>query len=119
MNTKAIVALLLVVGAAYPVSAATNELTPDQIKTTFADGKPFTAVSTSGEVFVLTFKPDGSALEVAKGKKKGTTGKWRVSDKGYCTKWSASGEHCYTIIKIGSKYAVRGSAGQLISTWTR
>ncbi len=119
MIARSLVAALALAGVVSPASAATNQLTPDEIQSTFANGKPFTAVSTSGDVFVLTFKPDGSALETLKGRRKGSTGSWRVSDKGYCTTWRSNKEHCYTVVKVGAKYAVRGATGQLISTWTR
>jgi hypothetical protein len=113
------VALLLLIAFACPVAAATSQqLTPDQIKAMFATGKPFTSVSTSGEVFVLTFKPDGTALETQKGKKKTNAGTWRVSAKGYCTTWVSGRERCYTVRRNGTKYNVRDAVGQLISTWT-
>ncbi len=124
---------VLLVSATLPAFAATNTasslppppatakpatLTPDQIKTIFGIGKPFTAVSASGtKIYSFTFNPDGTALEVAKGATKGVTGKWRVDDKGYCTAWGKGTEHCYVVDKGAKGYEVRDAGGNLISTW--
>ena len=111
--------IILAVGAvlvALPAMAAA--LSPDEIKTTFATGKPFSAVSASGKTFKMTFKDDGSALMLAKGAKKGQAGKWRVSDKGYCTTWGKSSEHCYTVEKGAKQYDVLDGSGKLVAHWT-
>jgi len=119
MRPRRFIAAIILSVQAGSVEAASNLLSPDDIKAAFGTGKPFSAVSTSGMAYSFTFKPDGSALQVAKGKKKGTAGSWHVSDKGYCTTWGTGKEHCYTVETNGNKYNVRGATGQLISTWTR
>jgi hypothetical protein len=118
MRAREIIAVVFLAGTILPVMAAASLLSPDEIKATFGAGKPFTAMSSSGKAFSFTFKPDGSALETQKGKNTGTKGTWRVSDKGYCTKWSSNNEHCYTVEKNGNRYDVRDSGGHLISSWT-
>ena len=119
MRPRRLIAATILFVQAVSVEAASNVLSPDDIKATFGTGKPFSAVSTSGVAYSFTFKSDGSALQVVKGKKKGTTGSWRVSDKGYCTTWGSGREHCYTVEKNGNKYSVRDATAQLVSTWTR
>ncbi len=109
---------LATLAAVTPVLAAATVLTPTEIKTVFGSGKPFTATSTSGQSFTFTFKVDGTASQVSKSGTTATIGKWRVSEKGYCTKWGTSGEHCYTVEKNGDRYDVRDSTGKAISRWT-
>ena len=118
MVTRGAMAFVLLVAGALPVIAAAVTLTPDEIKATFGTGKPFTATDTSGKAYVLTLKPDGSALETPKGKKTATTGTWRVSDKGYCSKWGTAKEHCHTVQKNGNRYDVLDAGGLPIASWT-
>ena len=92
-------------------------LTPDEIKTTFATGTAFSATAPSGKVVMFTFKADGSALSAAKGQKKGTKGKWRVSDTGYCTTWGKNAEHCYTVRQTGTSYEVLNQSGTIVAHW--
>lgn len=114
-------AAILTISLAAPALAATaaaTPLTPDEIKTTFATGKPFTAVSPGGKSYTLTLNADGTAVRAAasktgaKAKGKGETGAWRVSDKGYCTTWGKRPEHCYTVQKSGDGYDILGPAGK-------
>lgn len=119
MDARLIVAALILTIATGSSTAADNVLSPGEIKTTFGTGKPFTAVTRSGgKAYWLTLKPDGSAVDVPKGKKGGSTsGIWDLSARGYC-KWGGSRAHCYTVDKNGSHYQVRDRAGYLISKWT-
>jgi hypothetical protein len=111
-------AMILAIGTA-PALAAATVLSPAEIKATFGTGKPFTAVSTTGGAsFTFVFKPDGTASQTAKGATAPVNGTWRVSDKGYCSKWGSNGEHCYTVEKNGTRYDVRNAAGQVLSRWT-
>ena len=119
MTAREITAAVMLAAGTVSVMAAGSVLSPDEIKATFATGAPFTAVSTSGgKPYWFTFKADGSALQIPKGQSKGTAGTWRLSDKGYCTRWGANKEHCYTVDKSGSQYEVRNSAGSPVSSWT-
>lgn len=118
MRTAWLAVLMVVSTTLSAVAANPPPLTPDQIKALFGTGKPFTATSASGtKTYTFTFNPDGSALEVQKGAKKGVTGKWRVDDKGYCTTWNGGTEHCYTVDKGATSYEVRDAGGNLISNW--
>jgi len=40
-----------------------------------------------------------------------------VSDKGYCTTWGKSAEHCYTVQKIGGGYEILGPGGKVAARW--
>jgi len=101
-----------------PALAAVDEkLKPSDIQAIFAVGKPFTATAPSGKIVTITLNPDGSATVAAKGKKKGTKGKWRVSDNGYCSIWGKGVENCYTIRKAGKRYEVVNQHGILVANW--
>jgi hypothetical protein len=120
MRARGTTAAMILLAGTISAMAAAIVLSPDEIKATFGTGKPFTAMSsTGGKAFWFTFKADGNAIETPKGKKKtSTTGTWRISDKGYCTKWDSGSEHCYTVEKSGARYDVRDSRGSLISSWS-
>ena len=83
----ALVSLFFGTGVLAEAQAATATLKPDEIKSIFAVGKPFAATPPTGKVVKITLNPDGSAKAVPEGKKTGTKGTWRLSDKGYCTTW--------------------------------
>ena len=98
---------------------ATTALSPADIKTTFAAGKPFTATSTmGGKIFTFVFNPDGTATRNAKGSQTLTTGAWRLNRSGYCSRWETSNETCYTVEKSGNKYNVKDSTGHTVSRWS-
>jgi hypothetical protein len=117
----AVVAVAVGAGAGI-VWAATTPIPPAEIKATFGTGTPFTASSATGSAkFSFVLKPDGTASRTTKGTTHDTTvtGTWRVDDKGYCTKWGSKGtEQCYTVEKNGKQYAVKDSAGKVVSHWT-
>ena len=106
---------------AVPAQAADKPqlLTPADIGTTFATGYPFSATSKGGKVVMITLKPDGTAQAVPQGKKKGNKGKWRLSDKGYCTTWGKSAEHCYTVRQTGANYEFLNPSGIVVAHWTK
>ncbi len=111
-------AMMLAAGTASAV-AATSILSPSEIKATFGTGKPFSAVSASGQsAYWFTFYGDGHASAVPKGRQRGTSGHWRVSSRGYCTQWARSTEHCYTVEKRGRSFEVRNASGNLVARWT-
>lgn len=108
-------AILLAAGTVSAL-AATAQLSPNQIKSTFGNGKTFSATSASGRsTYWFTFNGDGSAQAVPKGRTTGASGHWRVSNDGYCSKWGTSPEHCYTVDKSGSQFDVHDTAGHLIA----
>src|SRR4051794_9828070 len=102
-RTPFTLSIFVVLGMASAVQAA-DFLTPDQIKETFITGIPFTAEAVGGKTKTITLNADGSAKLVAKGKKAGQTGKWRLSTDGYCSTWNKGSENCYLIKKAGAKY---------------
>jgi len=99
-----------------PAQAA-DKLSPDDIKKTFGAGKAFVSEAPSGSTLTLTLSPDGTAKAVPKGKKKGETGTWRVSDNGYCSTWGKSTEKCYTVQKNGDKFDVINGRGAVVAHW--
>jgi hypothetical protein len=113
-----LVAILLAAAVA-PALAAAIVLSPAEIKASFGTGKPFTAASTTGsKTYSFTLKPDGTAMRTAKGSTAITSGTWRVSEKGYCSKWGSGTESCYTIEKDGKSFTVRDTSGKSVSRWT-
>ena len=120
MKGLVIVASAFATAVAPSVHAAITRLSPMEIKATFGTGKPFTANSATGSAsYTFVLNPDGTATQTSK-RKSATVinGAWRVDDKGYCSKWAGSGEHCYTIEKNGNRYSVRDGAGKVVSHWT-
>lgn len=113
--------LILLSCLAIPANGADKPhlLTPAEIMATFATGVPFTATAPSGKVFMITLKPDGTAQNVPKGKKKGKTGKWRLSDDGYCTSWEKTAENCYKIRQIGTTYEVVTPGDVTVAHWSK
>jgi hypothetical protein len=111
-------ALVTVSCIAFSALAATT-LSPTEIKSTFATGKPFASASPAGARFTIVLNLDGSAARTPKGSKNATLGKWRVSDAGYCSTWGSGAENCYTVEPNGSTYSVRDSKGKLAARWTK
>ncbi len=107
------VALACVVKPAWAVT----KLTPNEIKTIFANGKPFTSTSPGGAVFTIVLNPEGTATRAPQGSKNPTLGKWRLSDVGYCSTWGKGTENCYTIEKGATSFTVRDSAGKVAARW--
>ncbi len=100
--------------------AATSLLSPAEIKATFATGTAFTATSVAGTANSFVLKPDGTASRTTKGSTAPVTGTWRVSAKGYCSKWANGRENCYTIAKgADGKYSVLDAHNKVVATWTK
>ena len=59
---RAMLAGIVLVGLAGPALAQITKLTPKDIQAQFFDGKAFTAATTSGTKFKMTFSPDGKSL---------------------------------------------------------
>src|SRR5262249_6348322 len=108
---------LVVFGVVLPAYAA-EFLTPDEIKTIFGTGAPFTTESASGKKKTLTLSPDGSAKVISKDKKATESGTWRVSADGYCSTWGKSTENCYLIKKVGKKFEVLTPKKALVARWS-
>jgi hypothetical protein len=102
-----VAASVLVAGVA--TGRAADRLKPDEIKTTFFTGQPFTASTPgSGVKYTMTFTADGNMMRTPVGKSgaKGE-GTWKLSRDGYCTTWKGSKAACFTVIPSGdNKWSV-------------
>ena len=99
---------------------AASKLTPNQIQTEFFDGKPFTAATTSGTKFKLTFSPDGKVVREPQDKagQKGE-GTWKLSKDGFCTTWKGSPSNCYTLVNVEkNKWSVVKGA-TTVAVWSK
>ena len=112
----AVGAVVLIAGAAY----AAQKLTPSEIKTEFFDGKPFTAATTSGTKFKMTFSTDGKVTREPQDKAgaKGE-GTWKLTKDGFCTTWKGSAANCYTIVNVdkNKRSVVKGAA--TVAVWSK
>src|SRR6187200_2547587 len=103
---RTVIGIVITLGALSPALAA-EFLTPDEIKSTFATGDPFTATSAGGTAKTITLNPDGTSTVKSKGKKKAAeSGKWRLSADGYCSTWGKGSENCYLVKADGKKFDV-------------
>jgi len=99
---------------------AATKLTPKEIQSEFFDGKAFTAATTSGVKFKLTFSSDGKVIREPQDKagQKGE-GTWKLSKEGFCTQWKGSASNCYTIVNVDkNKWSVvKGAA--TVAVWSK
>ncbi len=112
----AVVAAVLIAGAAY----AAQKLTPKEIQTEFFDGKPFTAATTSGTKFKMTFATDGKVTREPQDKagQKGE-GTWKLSKEGFCTSWREKSSTCYTLVNVDkNKWSVVKGA-TTVAVWSK
>lgn len=112
----AVAAAILIAGAAY----AAQKLTPKEIQTEFFDGKPFTAATTSGTKFKMTFAADGKVVREPQDKagQKGE-GSWKLSKDGFCTTWQSKTATCYTLVNVDkNKWSVVKGA-TTVAVWSK
>jgi hypothetical protein len=97
---------------------AAEPMAPNEIKTTFFTGQPFTAASPSGTKFKMTFTPDGKMTrESLEQSGKGSAGTWKLSAKGFCTAWNHAKPNCFTIVPSGdNKWSVQKIATTITTT---
>ena len=99
---------------------AAAKLTPKEIQAEFFTGTPFTAATTSGTKFKLTFTADGKVIREPQDKAgaKGE-GTWKLSKDGFCTTWKGSAANCYTIVNVDkNKWSVvKGAA--TVAVWSK
>jgi hypothetical protein len=104
----------------FDVALAATKLTPKEIQTQFFDGKAFTAATTSGTKFKMTFTTDGKVSREPQDKAgaKGE-GTWKLSKEGFCTTWKGSAANCYTIVNVDkNKWSVvKGAA--TVAVWSK
>jgi hypothetical protein len=99
---------------------AATKLTPKEIQTEFFTGQPFTAATTSGTKFKLTFTPDGKMTREPQDKAgaKGE-GTWKLSKEGFCTSWKGSAQNCYTLVNVDkNKWSVVKGA-TTVAVWSK
>lgn len=99
---------------------AAKRLTPDEIKTTFFDGKPFTAATPAGVKYKMTFLPDGRMTREPDNKsgQKGE-GTWSLSKDGFCTAWKGSAQNCYRLFASGDNQWSVSNGSSALATWSR
>jgi hypothetical protein len=118
---RAILALAAAAAVAMPAAAlAAQKLTPKEIQTLFFDGKSFTAATTSGTKFKMTFATDGKVTREPQDKagQKGE-GTWKLSKEGFCTTWQGKSSTCYTLINVDkNKWSVVKSA-TTVAVWSK
>jgi hypothetical protein len=105
---------------ALDVALAASKLTPKEIQTEFFDGKTFTAATTSGTKFKMTFTADGKITrepqDRAGAKGEGT---WKLSKDGFCTSWKGSAAICYTLVNVDkNKWSVVKGA-TTVAVWSK
>src|SRR3977135_671778 len=104
----------------FDVAVAASKLAPKEIQTEFFDGKTFTAATTSGTKFKMTFTPDGKITrepqDRAGAKGEGT---WKLSKEGFCTSWKGSAAICYTLVNVDkNKWSVVKGA-TTVAVWSK
>jgi hypothetical protein len=97
---------------------AAEAMAPNEIKTTFFTGQPFTAVSLSGAKFKMVFTPDGKMTrEPLEQSGNGSAGTWKLNAKGFCTTWNRAKSNCFTVVPSGeNKWSVQKIATTIATT---
>jgi hypothetical protein len=102
-------------------AAPAGKLSPGDIQTTFFNGQPFTASTTSNVKFKMTFAADGTMKREPTGGGGGSkgVGTWKLSKEGFCTTWKNAGANCFTVVSAGdNKWSVlKGSS--ILATWSK
>jgi hypothetical protein len=114
--------LLVLAGTLLSVTAAfaAERMAPSDIQATFFNGKPFTASTTSGTQFKMTFTPDGKMTRQPSGKSgKKSSGTWKLDTSGFCTSWKGAETNCYTVVSSGkNKWSIqKGSTA--VAVWSK
>ena len=104
----------------FDVALAASKLAPKEIQAEFFDGKTFTAATTSGTKFKMTFTADGKITrepqDRAGAKGEGT---WKLSKEGFCTAWKGSAAICYTLVNVDkNKWSVVKGA-TTVAVWSK
>lgn len=107
-----------VVASLFPALAA--ELPPNEIKSTFFNGEPFTSATPSNVKFKMVFTADGKMTRepAAKMGDKGE-GTWKLSKDGFCTTWKGSSANCFRVILAGEKKWSVLKGTTIVATWTK
>ncbi len=116
-HTAAAAALIVLTAS---TAMAADKLAPTDIQSTFFNGQPFTASTTSNLNFKMTFNADGKIKRIPIGKGARGEGTWKLSKDGFCTIWGGQTiANCFTVVSNGeNKWSVmRGSTIQAF--WTK
>lgn len=100
--------------AASGTALAAETLTPQQISEQLVGktliGRDHVSGDKPSRPVVLQFKPDGTVdyeVEIQANKKSTDTGRWHLSDTGYCVTWAkfkSGQERCNTVQRDGDTY---------------
>ena len=112
-------AAAIVLAAASIATAQVARLSPTDIQSTFFNGQPFTAVTPSNVKFKMTFTTDGKMKRTPIGAGSRGEGTWQLSKDGFCSTWSGSTPHCFTLVSAGdNKWSVlKGTT--MLATWSK
>jgi hypothetical protein len=103
---------------------AADAMTPNDIKTMFFTGQSFTAATTSGTKFKMTFTPDGKTLREPVGSSRAaTSGTWKLDAKGFCTSWERAKANCFTVVPMSNdRWSVQRVATTIavtVAVWSK
>jgi len=101
-------------------ATAAPKLTPAEIQATFFDGAEFTAATSSGIKFKMTFTADGKVRRIPAGNGGArSAGVWKLDENGYCTTWKGGKPNCFTVVAADkNKWSImKGPA--VIATWSK
>jgi hypothetical protein len=105
---------------ALDVAFAATKLAPKEIQTEFFDGKTFTAATTSGTKFKMTFTADGKITrepqDRAGAKGEGT---WKLSKDGFCTSWKGSAAICSTLVNVDKNTWSVVKGATTVAVWSK
>jgi hypothetical protein len=117
---RAALAGTAVLASLVPAAAQSTKLTPKDIQAAFFNGQPFSASTTAGLKFKMTYTPDGKARRESTGSGGAVAeGTWKLSKDGFCTAWSGGKPSCYVLVNTEpNRYAVvRGAT--TIAVWSK
>ena len=112
-------ALLAVLLTTHGVAAA-DKMAPNDIQSTFFNGQPFAASTTSNLKFKMTFTADGKMKRQPVGTGAKGVGTWKLSKDGFCTTWNgATIANCFTVVSAGdNKWSImKGST--ILAIWSK
>jgi len=79
-------------------------------------GKTVEARAADGKSYLMSLKPDGTA---ALGGAGNDVGNWRLTDTGYCAKWTkirGGAERCFTVRRTGGETVILNPDGSVNTT---
>jgi hypothetical protein len=116
MRAGPLVAAIILFEASAALGA--EPMTASDIKATFFNGQPFTAVSPTGTKFTMTFTPDGKVTREALAPSgKTNVGTWKLNAKGFCTSWEHAKSNCFTVVPNGeNRWSIQHIATTIVTT---